>query len=401
MNINYHYFTVKTLAHYSGLNEQAAQYIAHFSQQVDNFIMGSPFIIAVEPPDFFPQNGLARKFGNHKWVFSPCPTGVNVISSVSHNYQLHTLMPFHFITPVSYNAMPENPDRDLYRCLPAGERDSLLVNGLTAETLRRADLNSDVWLMEFGMMLHTFADTYAHCYFSGFHGWENESYVGKMDHKQPVSPAIKPAEVLAYRVLPSIGHGNAGHAPDCCDCDISLYGKKDKGSPLKPFIERDNTAFFEDCSRRILELLCKAAGNPAPAPASWDALCKKIRKVHSLREPSKEEDIRKNWASEFPQIPYSYDKNEFITLRVELLYPDQSLMDSLNCTKDDLTNIFSEQGDQARAGCLVMAKDVNDAFFRYNELAYRRVCAVTGEYASQGSAARLSAYCDLAAGSLA
>ena len=422
VNINYHYFTVKTLAHYAGLNEKAAQYIAHFSQQVDNFIMNSPFITVDEPPDFFLRNGLAHQYGKNKWVFSPCPTGINAMNSVSHNYQLHTLMPFHFIMPKPYHTMPKNTDHSLYRCLPAGDSDSLFINELMAEALRNVKLDDEAWLMEFGMLLHTYADTYAHCYFSGFHGWENESYVSKMEHKQETAPfvftgflsrlndtciagifekpsgtaAMSPAEITFYRSLPSIGHGNVGHAPDCCDCDISLYTKKDRDSPLTPFIERDNTAFFEDCSKRIYILLCQAAGHTAPDEEAWTELNTKIKRVHSLREPPNQKAMQKNWSAEFPDVRYSYDKSEFMKPRVELLHKDQSLINKLGCKENDLTDIFSEQGDQARAGCLVLVREISGGFYRFNELAYRRVYAATGEYSSTGNTEQLSAYHDLA-----
>ena len=34
--------------------------------------------------------------------------------------------------------------------------------------------------MQLGMALHTYADTYAHCGFSGLEGWENKAVIKKV-----------------------------------------------------------------------------------------------------------------------------------------------------------------------------------------------------------------------------
>jgi len=422
MNINYHYYTIKTLASYAGFGEQDAQFISHFSQQIDDFIMGSPFIVSKEPPDFFLKNNLAQKLSKDKWVFLPCPTGVNIAASPSHGFQLHTLMPFHFIMPVAHNELSRNPDRSLYRCVTENEKDSLLINRLMEQRLESIDINDKTSLMALGMLIHSFADTYAHCGFSGFHGWENETYVSSMKHKLSVKEAkqsekktkeakdeslfvssdpydsMSPLEIAFFRKLISIGHGNVAHAPDYCDCFISLHGKKTKNGKMEPYIERDNGKYFSACSRRILDILCKANKKPLFNDSKWETLNQRLLNAQNVRQQENDKINKKKWAEVFPEITYGYKKNEFINVKLELLYHDSKVTGSLKIEVNDLIDIYSEQGDQARSASLVLARNVNDFFYTYNELAYRHVFNAAGEYASLGNIARLSVYKNLASG---
>jgi len=412
MDINYHYYTIKTLAVHAGFEEEEAQFVAYFSQQVDDFIMHSPFIVDKEPPDFFLKNGLAKKINSNRWVFSPCTTGINILHTVSHSFQLDTLMPFHFIMPVVNYGVPQNIDRSFYRCKAANEQGNLLINQLVENTASSVKLNDKTSLMALGMILHTLSDTYAHCGFSGFHGWENESYVHKMVHKLPQAPkqrlvdfakeklfgaknpheTISPAEIAFYRALPSIGHANVSHAPDCCDCNISLYGKRTKSSALEPMIERDNSEFFADCSRRILDILCTINNRPKFDAAAWENLQKKLS--HAQNESGKA--IRRKWMEVFPDITYLYTKKEFVCIVLDLLHHDARISNKLEVNKKDLTNMHSEKGDKARISSLILARNVSDFFYTYNELAYRHVYNVNGEYASRSHFTRLSAYNNLA-----
>lgn len=420
MNINYHYYTIKTLAHHAGFNDDDAQYIAYFSQQIDDFIMNSPFIVEKEPPEFFIKNGLALKLNKSKWVFSPCPTGVNFISSVSHNYQTHTLMPFHFIMPVAYNELTNTLDRNVYRCQTANGGDTLLINRLMNQTVKTVNIKNKESLMALGMLLHTYADTYAHCGFSGFHGWENESYVDKMEHKITSTESkyaivrfihsimeklfgkkepydgMSPAEINVYRKLPSIGHGNVAHAPDYCECKISLYSKKTKESKMEPLILRDNMEFFSDCSRRILNILCKVNSKPAYNDDEWLLLQQNLSQAQNVRNQGNHKENQKKWMSVFPNINYKYKKDEFMEVKLELLQKDKPMMEMLETNKNELVDAYSENGDNARTAFIMIASNVNDIFYKYNELAYRHVYNTTGEYASVGSNEQLLSYLNLA-----
>ncbi|MCL1872610.1 MAG: hypothetical protein FWF85_00650 [Clostridiales bacterium] len=421
MQATYHYYTVKTLASYAGFDSEAAQLIAYFSNYIDCYIMNKPFVIDRKPPDFFLKNGLATELYTNKWIFSPCATGVNIINTSSHNYQLHTLMPFHFIMPLAFPELPENPDRSLYRCVTANQDHNLLINRLLEKALNKASPENKPSLMALGMLLHTYADTYSHCGFSGFHGWENQAYIAQMDRCYPkrekeyfyhtihkwlqdkllgklsVHREMGLPEKLFYSNLPSIGHGNVYCAPDYCECKICLLAKTDKQEKLQPFIERDSSESFADCSRNILNMLCQVSGKPALNDDEWQLLQKKLSIAQSLIKQGNHKTNKRKWSMIFPDIEYNFRKNEFIDLKFErLTYKTKYLTDELAINNRSLLDMYSEAGDQARAVTLMLAKDVSDLFFTFNELAYEHVYQVTGEYASPGKTEQMFNYHELA-----
>ncbi|MCL2605278.1 MAG: hypothetical protein FWD90_12430 [Defluviitaleaceae bacterium] len=381
MNINYHYYTVKTLAVHAGFSPRDAQYIAYYSQYIDDFIMHSPFILDREPPAFFIENGLAKKLRAHKprWAFSPCATGINAVRTLSSGYRLTALMPFHFIMTQPYNSLHKNAERSLYRCVTANRGGNLLVNRLVEQASRSH-------LMNLGMILHTLADSYAHEGFSGFQGWENASYVNE---------GMTNTESAFYRALPSIGHANAGSVPDDCGLFIDIFAKKTEKGSFESFIRRDNTAYFADCSRRILDILCAVNKKDPFGDREWYALQTKLAEAQS---GEREHNIQNAWENTFPHISYSYKKDEFINIRLDIQRHDEGLLQKLKIKADDLHNSYSEEGDRGRLSSITLAQSADDEFFRFNEAAYCHVRAVTGEYSTRGHRTQLEAYCDMAEG---
>ena len=82
MNIDFHYFVIKTLAYTAGFSEDDAQTIAYYSQQVDDFTKSSPMRVRQEPPAYFIEKGYAGKLENGLWEVQPHPTGINVLKSL-------------------------------------------------------------------------------------------------------------------------------------------------------------------------------------------------------------------------------------------------------------------------------------------------------------------------------
>ena len=404
MNINYHYYTIKTLAHHAGFDDEKAQLIAHFSQRVDDYIMFSPFIVKEKPPNFFIDIGLAEKIKNRDmWAFMPCPTGVNVLASIHKKYRLYTVMPFHFITQSPYHKLPKNCNRSHYRCVAAeNPNEKLLINRLIKETADRvkANINDNTSLMALGMVLHTFADTYAHEKFSGFKGWENKYRISNMKHKSSTQGLSK-QKINFYSVLPSIGHANVFHVPDYCDCKIELFGKEKENSKMELMVDRDNSVFFSDCSKRILNILCGITGKSLNNN-EWNTLQKKLLEVYSF---SKEPNLEK-WEKTFKDtkggnISYNYNKKDYFKLEFKLLhwnknelknklkhiYQHEDIKDicqyqESKVAENELTNMDSVDGDILRDDCITYVDKPTKMFYDYNELAYLHVHNVTNEYRS-------------------
>ena len=99
MDIDYHYYVIKTLARTAGFDEEDSQTIAYYSQQVDDFVKCLPMRVRQEPPAFFTEKGYAGKSLGGTWQVVPHPTGIDILQSVSGQYQHTTLAPFHFIPP--------------------------------------------------------------------------------------------------------------------------------------------------------------------------------------------------------------------------------------------------------------------------------------------------------------
>lgn len=397
MNICYHYYTIKTLAVKSGFSEEDAQTIAHYSQMVDDFIFSSRVIINETPPDFFINNGLAKKLGNGNWAFLPCTTGIDVIKSVSHKYQRHTLAPFHFIPPVKISEIErkDNFTRLDYRCVRAGAKDGLIIDEILRSAAEKTkEEKNKKNLINLGMALHTYADTYAHCNYSGFHGYENESVIKKAFNKFTRSDGVSEAEILFYKELPSIGHGNVGSVPDICCCDIAYAMKSSEDSGLDYPVKRDNTESFAQCSRSILDVLCMINGRSLFNDDEWNELQTLIAQAQYVKK-EKDKYLKESWSKAFPDINYHYDKNSDFSIKLNIEKSKDLLMSDLdfNIEESVLCDAFSPEGDNARNCCNVYLEEANQDFFDYNELAYRRIKYVTSEYASRGTFENFSDAC--------
>lgn len=389
MNINYHYFTIKTLAHFAGIEESRAQYIACFSQQVDDFIMSAPILVKGSVPDFFTRNGLAQYITADIWIFLPCPTGFDLIREASHDYQRYAMAPFHFITPKPLGDLESRDDfdRSYYRCLNAEDKNSLLIQKIAAAAVEGANPDDLKTLVNLGMMIHTYADTYSHVFFSGFHGWENQAFI--QSAQKASKEAVNNVEKLLFKLLPSIGHANAGHTPDICDYTIALDMKANEKKEMEPLVVRDNSAFFTSCSKNILEMLCRV--NHTPVPDDYEAKLRQTAWAQAVPDETNLKEVTEGWSKAFPDINYHYDKNDCFNLRLKTMSTDNALMGSLGIDGDMLTDVYSPEGNKGRVASVILAEKTPQVFYDYSELAYKRVYEVTGEYASKGRMEQIKA----------
>lgn len=101
MNINFHYFCIKTLAVTAGFAPDDAQTLAAYSQFVDDFDKSNPMLFKTLPA-FIQNSALAKeiKIGPHQfWLFQPVPTGFptwydTALLSLPQN-QTNIVTPFH------------------------------------------------------------------------------------------------------------------------------------------------------------------------------------------------------------------------------------------------------------------------------------------------------------------
>jgi hypothetical protein len=316
MDINFHYFVVKTLACKVGFTETEAQTIAWYSQQVDNFTMHLPICVTKEPPAFFTQNHYAKEMGGSLWLVLPHPTGIDMTQTLGDYYRHTTLAAFHFIPGQPFSKLKEKADmtRADYRCVPGHSDDAQLIHHIVEQAVDEAKQEkTEKTLMQLGMALHTYADTYAHCGFSGLEGWENKAVIEKAFNQHTQKEEIPKEERLFFRELPHIGHGNAGTAPDICAAQIDLAMQNEEDDKaLSLHINRDNLIWFLQCAREILDILCDVLCVERWKEDAWQQLSEKIAEAMQVpgTEETKKDALISHWSSYFPDISYHYEKNE-------------------------------------------------------------------------------------------
>lgn len=174
MDICFHYFAVKTVARAAGYREEQAQRIAAYSQLMDDYDWQG-YLRAENMPDYLKRAGADVIYNETLKIVSPVATGfpsvLDMVELILPRAQKLIVSPFHFI--------PRNERRvsngDL-RTVPAKLRDgsyiSSMLDSLEEDMASNSIAESDA-LMKMGMLLHTFADTYAHQLFTGYNNKTN------------------------------------------------------------------------------------------------------------------------------------------------------------------------------------------------------------------------------------
>lgn len=367
MDIDFHYFVVKTLARTAGFPEEEAQTIAYYSQQVDDFTKCLPMLVRQEPPAFFLERKYAKKIGEEIWQVLPHPTGIDVIQSLEKQYRHTTLAAFHFLPakPLAELEAASGFTRADYRCVRADDARAELIHQIMEQAVEAVqEQRSERSLMQLGMAIHSYADTYAHCGYSGLDGWENRAVIKKAFNQETRKEEVPPQERFAYRTLPHIGHGNAGHVPDICTYQIDVAMCRDEqDETCSLHIVRDNLQEFLACAKVILEHLCRAARTDVYQTIPWENFKEKLAAAMqvSTGEEYKKEKLIAHWNTVFPEIPYMYDKHQ----RFYIGDQEEEMSELADI------EVMEEVVD-------VITYDVTDDFFLYNELAYRRAELVVG-----------------------
>ena len=360
MNISFHYFTVKTLCNYADLTPERSQEIAFYSQLVDDFnhtwLDWDCYISLTgnKPPDFFLKNNLARpsKIEN-VWDFYPATTGITMLQSVSQAHQYYTLIPFHFITPIPVRSILTNKPAE-WRCKPAGVTNNTLMDKIMNGFINSREFND----MKLGMLLHVYADTYAHQMFSGRRGVENyATQISVIDLS-----IHRPLEVNAGAYyLPGIGHAELEHIPDAFALSFEADFDYDKfGNQQTYRYSRYNMYTFMDCAFKILCILRKY-NNQTPMDKNVfrrdiEPLLKKAANqcVSGKSEIMDAKELAKIWKEQFPEIDYSYDCKNWG-------------LKEINTDRKVLGKIYQP----------------TDEFYKYNQLAYEHIFKVHGRYRAE------------------
>ena len=185
MQVDIHFYAIYALSRAAAFSPAEAHIIASSSQYTDDSIY-----------EIYP--------GLEPW--KPVRTAHIGLETWSSSLQREVFMPFHFI--------PGGEGR-------GEERWITRAGSSLAETVLKAAIDTrgnSLYLFRLGIALHAYADTFSHQNFTGSHSRfntvrdlhaRNESKYWEMAQKRwhfgPQSP---------YKLLPKIGHGEAGKHPD-------------------------------------------------------------------------------------------------------------------------------------------------------------------------------------------
>lgn len=329
MDINFHYFAIKTIAICAGLNESDAQKIAGYSQFVDDYNPWNPYYFD-SIPEFMKSCGMVKYNTDGLWEMTPTTTGftdlLDTLSCILESMQEEVITPFHFIPPYGYvRDVPESRATD-NATLPADIDGTFLISEMLQRTKddflkdkrdcivdRRTNL-----LIKIGILLHIFADTYAHQTFSGVQSWINRCYIKEETDNFENDKNITSNLWETYFMLPAIGHTNAGHAPDHTYSSFYIWRARssaDKyGVDYYNSYHRSNTVTFLLAAKQIYTYLFQLVNNDQK-PAVDDPVWKELEQLLLKGFEAHDEKITllcDYWAQNVgKKYNYHYDMNDY------------------------------------------------------------------------------------------
>lgn len=398
MDINFHYFAVKSLAVRAGFAPEEAQTLAEYSQLVDDYNRSGP-VLFKDVPEF--AQHLAKKRGAF-WSFHCVTTGFSTLLDMAElmriERQKFVCIPFHFITRQALN-VPVADDA-AWRTVPETLEEETVLHGLLRAARQRyqAAPAERASLIGLALLLHIFADTYAHQRFCGFGGWWNHGFVtDKKWHtgkrQRLATTALKhmghdSEGETPYHHSIFVGHMSFGHAPDKSALCFSAQQKSGPKSGLDLKYTRDNTEVFLQAGRALWEYLRNCRGLQKGTESEWEPVASALRQGF-LTEENNAAALAAHWRKFFPDITYSYSLGKVLrrSLRMGHSLMTAGLDGAADHEEETLEQIFSPlpaHEEEKKAPMSAALKDpvvtaVGEEFFWFNVFAKEVRDAVNGE----------------------
>lgn len=194
MDIDFHFSTIYVLSRWAGFNGTDAKIVADSSQFVDDNMSDKPRYVkeAVEP--YVLQDGTTcnkRLSGHEMW------------QNIREKGNYHVWIPFHFLPGLNGETTAEK-----LVC----KKDSTLAKEVLELAITNQNGNR---LYKLGMVLHVYADTWAHQEFAGMTDQENEiSGISVMEPKVSLLTRIEDDVLEVAGEIRPLGHASAIHWPD-------------------------------------------------------------------------------------------------------------------------------------------------------------------------------------------
>lgn len=287
MQKDFHYCTIKLLAQKAGFPPNEAQIIAYSSQFVDDSTAYRPFRLP-----FFVKTNSFRIIKN-KYLDPVCTAhkGIQMISDFNKNIQKKVYISFHFL--------PAEPYKGQKNYSFITQPDSEFANLIVSKALNNfgSDTHDRIFkLINLGIALHTYADTFSHQGFSGRHNQENNVEEIKIFKKNSWQKISKLKSIRAS-LLPEIGHAEAINLPDLPFLKWAYKVSNDIQ------VERDNRDIFMTAAYKIYNFLCNISPQK---PAPFASFAHKLYKIYSSPIPSASLRFF-TYQLHFPEIYFFYN----------------------------------------------------------------------------------------------
>ncbi|RDU24705.1 DUF6765 family protein [Anaerosacchariphilus polymeriproducens] len=368
MNIDFHYFTVKTLCMAAGMSEYEAQIVSSYSQFVADYTVWENYQF-LEVPDFAMCLVLNTTVPYEFYTVTTAFTSfIDDARLVIDKYQKEIAVPFHFIPDKRLNEFESHTQTREYRTKAVDIFGSDLICQLLDDAkIKYHRLPGRYELMRIGILLHIYADTYAHQLFSGFRRWTNFSFLNHAISHITGEVITAQYDPVFYSVLPSIGHANVNTAPD--DFYITWNMKMASNKEEKyiqnytMIYERNNPmVFIQMTSWQILLYICSCIKRPMVDENTWmDISSRLLHALNTTENDPKMLAIR--WHRYFPNYQYNYDKD---SLWKNALIPIEGTQENNKKWNVD-TMLPSQVPIEKELGGLY--KTATNDFFQYNVLA--------------------------------
>jgi hypothetical protein len=313
MNINFHYAAIKVLAHHADFSLPESQLIAYASQYVDDATEHRKIGLSRDPE----VEGIRYEDGEFDPICTAHKDLDYIKGALSRRSRKLVYVCFHFLP--SLTGQTSASRRQVKRNGRLARR--LVTDAISAWKAAESREEEKRTLIQLGVALHSYADTWSHQGFSG--DWDRDNNdISDVEIKRGAQwrDTKLISKFLSY-AGPDIGHAELGTLPDRSDTAWRCKPRK------RSTVGQDNCREFLEASDAILGLLSKARGNAG----RWNGVKAKLRRC--LRNPADHEDFgprgRHEWRRQFPRLAFNYGPRDWFDAALK---PGGGLLDLLGST---------------------------------------------------------------------
>lgn len=314
MDIDFHFGTVYVLARWAGFCAEDAKIIATSSQFVDDNCNENPLYLKNAMMPCTLKDGTqykARISGHELWQ--------NLNEGGNH----HIWVPFHFLPGIQGDTISEK-----LIC----KKNSVLVNEMIEDVIRNKNKNR---LYRLGVVLHVYADTWAHREFSG-----STCPVNEVTGLIIIEPDINLLTKLEDRILEEIaekkllGHARVVHWPDRPYVKWATEERFSEG--------RSNWVEFLEAANSIYKVLLRFNGQmPIELPKVKQALLTRVFKELDIEDCNERNN---QWIKKIRNNDFEFD--EMSIKDRNIIYEKRSIENSILNHIDDEWKMFYDAIDE-------------------------------------------------------